>query len=215
MISIASWGVGPVDIARFEAGLGLEDAEEQRERRGAQHAVGVDRDDAVGQRVQVADVLAGHVVGGVPLLAVARLVQTHNDRPVAQCLTEQLQPLAAQRLHRPVGMREEVVQRLRVGVDRLAQTWQGLPPRLGEQAKMEGGELLEVPYVLEQTELLGTVLIDAGHRRGRRAHAGHGATSFGRHQPAHSVPKLTDEGTRRAPREEGLAPHPVKARPLC
>ena len=62
------------DIALLEAGPGLEDAEEQRKGRRAEHAIGVDRDDAVGERVQVADVLVGGVVGGVPLLAVAGLV---------------------------------------------------------------------------------------------------------------------------------------------
>jgi len=66
--------LGLVDITRFEAGLGFEDTEEQRKRGGAQHAIGIDRDDPIGQRVQIANVLAGDVIGGVPLLAITRLV---------------------------------------------------------------------------------------------------------------------------------------------
>ena len=59
-------------------------------------------------------------------------------------------------------------------MDRLAQARQGLAPRLGEQAQMEGGELLEVPHIREQAALLGTVLVDEGHRRGGWADPGHG-----------------------------------------
>src|SRR5262249_8387538 len=72
-------GLGLVRVAGFEARLRFEDAAEQREGGGAQHPVGVDRDDAIGQRVQVADVLGGHVDGGVAFLAVAGLVDTQDE----------------------------------------------------------------------------------------------------------------------------------------
>ena len=91
-------------------------------------------------------------------------------------------------------MGENVVQGLRVDVDRLAQARQRLAPRLGEQAEVQGRELFEVPDILEQAAIRGALLVDEGHRRGGRAHAGHGDTSFGRPYPAHGVPQMTDEG---------------------
>ncbi len=55
-------GVGLVDIAWFEPRLGLVDPEEEGEGRRPQQAMGIvsiDRDDAVGQGMQVANVLGG------------------------------------------------------------------------------------------------------------------------------------------------------------
>jgi len=141
----------------------------------------MDRDHAVGQGVQVADVLMGDVVGGVPLLAVPRLVQTQHEGRVPQRLAHQLQPLGAHRLHRPVGVGQAMVQRLGVSVDRRAQAWQRLVPGLGQQSEVEGGKLLKMPDVLEQVALLGALLVDEGHRRGGRAHFAHGDASFHTH----------------------------------
>src|SRR5260221_11324720 len=67
-------------------------------------------------------------------------------------------------------------------------------PGLGQQPAVEGGERLDVPHVVKQRAIRGTILLDEGHRRGGRAHAGHGDTSFGRPYPAHGVPQMTDEG---------------------
>jgi hypothetical protein len=139
------WETSPSCQAR----PGLEDAEEEGERRRAQHAVGVDRDDAVGQRMQVADVLVGGVVGRVPLLAVAGLVETEDEGRLPQRLAQQLQPPAPQRRHRPAGVGQKVVQCLGVGVDGLAQPRQGLVPGLGQQSHVERGEVLEVAHILQ------------------------------------------------------------------
>jgi hypothetical protein len=158
--------LGLIDIARLEARFWLEDAEEQREGGGTQHPIGVDGDDAVGQRVQIADVLAGDIVGRVAFLPVPRLVDAEDEGRAAQSVAQQLQPLRAQRLHRPVGIGEEVVQGLGVGMDGLAQARQRLVPGLGEQTEVEGRELLEVPDVMKQRSILGTILVDEGHRRG-------------------------------------------------
>ncbi len=145
--------------------------------------------------MQIADGLAGHVVGGVPLLAVPGLVEAQDERRLAQCLAQQGEPLGADRLHRPRGLGQKVVQRLGVGVDGRAQARQGLAPRLGEQAQVQRGELLEVAHVVEQAALMGAVLVEEGHRRGSRTHTGHGAASCRRPHPAHRVPNMTDEGS--------------------
>ncbi len=154
----------------------------------------MDRDHAVGQGVQVAAVLMGDVVGGVPLLAVPRLVQTQHEGRVPQRLAHQLQPLGAHRLHGPVGVGQAMVQRLGVSVDRRAQAWQRLVPGLGQPSKMHSRALLAVPHVVEQAALLGALLVDAGHRGSGWAHAGHGDTSFWRPCSAHRVPNMTNEG---------------------
>ena len=107
-----------VEVARLQAARGLKIAEEQGERRRAEHAVGVDRDHAVGQGVQIANGLVGDVVGGLALLAIAGLVETEDEGGLTQRLTGQFQPHGAQRLHRPVGVGEEMVQRLGIGCGR-------------------------------------------------------------------------------------------------
>ena len=58
------------------------------------------------------------------LLAVARLIDAADDRRLAQRLAQQLQALGTQRLHRPVGLGEEVMQGLRIHVRGLAQLGQ-------------------------------------------------------------------------------------------
>src|SRR5258708_31818833 len=83
---------------------------------------------------------------------------------------------------------------LRVDMHRLPQLWQRLAARLSQQTEMEGGELLEVPHVVEQAAIVGAVLVNEGHRRGGGAHAGHGDTSLQRSRPAYGVPDVTDEG---------------------
>ena len=60
-----------VDIAWLEAAAWLVEAEGQRKGHRIKDAVGIDGYDAVGQRVHVADVLAGGVVGGLAFLAIA------------------------------------------------------------------------------------------------------------------------------------------------
>jgi hypothetical protein len=70
--------LGFVAIAGLEARLGLKHREEQRERGRPEQSLGVDRDHPIGERVQIADVLVGHVVGGVALLRVPRLIDTEG-----------------------------------------------------------------------------------------------------------------------------------------
>ena len=93
-----------VDVARLEAALRFEEAEGEGKGDGVEHAIGVDRDDAVGQRMDIADVLVRGVVGRLALLAVARLVDAEDERALPQRLAGQRQPDRAQRLHRPVGL---------------------------------------------------------------------------------------------------------------
>jgi hypothetical protein len=125
-------GLGLVDIVRLETLSWLKDAEEEGEGRGGEQPVGVDRDDAIGQRLEVANVLVGDVVGGVALLAVPGLVEAQDERRRPQRLVQPVQPLRPQVCNRPFGVGEEVVQRLGVGVYRLAQPRQRLVPRFGE-----------------------------------------------------------------------------------
>src|SRR5258707_7527413 len=195
-IAIANCGL----LVRTSPGLRRASGLKTRNRRGkvvvprAEHTIGIDRDHAVRQCVQIADILVGDVVGGVSLLAVPRLVQAQDEGRVPQRLAQQLQPLGAHRLHGPVGVGQEMVQRLGVSVDRRAQAWQRLVPRLGQQSKMQSSELLEVPHVWEQAAILGAILVDEGHRGSGWAHAGHGDTSFWRPCSAHRVPNMTNEG---------------------
>src|SRR5260221_7650579 len=68
-----------VDVARLEAAAWLVEAESQGKGDGVEHTVGIDRDDAVGQRVHVANVLAGGVVGRLAFLAITGLVDTQDE----------------------------------------------------------------------------------------------------------------------------------------
>ncbi len=68
-----------IHITGLEPAARLVEAEGQREGDGVEHAVRVDRDDAIGQRVHVADVLAGSVVGGLAFLAVPGLVNAEDE----------------------------------------------------------------------------------------------------------------------------------------
>jgi hypothetical protein len=168
------WETSPSCQARS----GREDAEEEGERGRAEQAVGVDRHDAAGQRMQVADGLVGDVVGGVPLLAISRLVDAQDEGRVPDCLAQQLEPLGPQIRDRPLGLGQKMVQRLRVGVHGLAQPRQRLVPRLGQQSQVERGEVLEVAHILEEEAVLGTVLVDESHRRGGRARLAHAEPPF-------------------------------------
>jgi anti-sigma factor RsiW len=105
-----------------------------------------------------------HVVRAVALLAVAGRLATADAGRLAQRLAQQPQARAAQRLHRPLGFSQEVLGRLRVGVDGRAEAGQGLAPRLGQQPHMPGRALLAMPYVRKQRTLLAAVLINARHR---------------------------------------------------
>ncbi len=188
------WWLRLVHVTRLETGLRFEEAEEQREGRRLEHTVGIHRDDTIGQRVQIADVLGRDVVGGVPLFAIPSLIEAQDQRRLAQRLAQQLQPRAAQRLHRPVGMGQEMVEGLRVDRHRLPQAWQGLTTGLRQQPQVQGGELLEVPHVVEQAALRGALVVAVGHRRGGGAHAGQGNTSLCRTDSADGVPHMADEG---------------------
>jgi hypothetical protein len=110
----------------------------------------------------------------VALLAVARLVEAPDEGRLAQGLAQQPQPTRADGFHRPLGIGQEMVERLRVQVDGLAQPRQGLAPRLGQQAQVQGGERLKMPHVVKQGSRLGAILVDEGHRRGGRARFAHG-----------------------------------------
>ncbi len=93
-----------VDVTWLEAAARLEEAEGERKGDGVAHTVGVDRDDPVGQRVHVANVLVGGVVGRLAFLAVPRLVNAADEGALPQRLARQLQPHRTHRLHRPVGL---------------------------------------------------------------------------------------------------------------
>src|SRR5260221_7775039 len=149
--------------------------------------------------MQIADVLAGHVVGGVAFLAIPRLIEAEDERRLAQRRAEEGEPLGAHCLHRPLGLGQEVMQRLRVGMDGRAQAGQGLAARLGQHAQVQGGELLKVPDVVKQRAIVGAVLVDKGYRWDSRTYTGHGDTSCWRPSPAYRVPNMTDEGIVQVP----------------
>jgi hypothetical protein len=90
------------------------------------------------------------VVGGVSLLAVAPLVQAEDKRSSDQRRPQHLQALGTERLHRLLGVGQEIVQRLGVGLCHLDQARQQLAFRFHEQAEAQRGELPEVPQVREQ-----------------------------------------------------------------
>jgi hypothetical protein len=150
-------------------------------------------DDPVGQRVQIADVLAGDVVGGVAFLAVAGLVEAQDERRCAQGLAQEAQPSLPEGLHRPLGMGQEVVEGLWVGVDGLAEAWQRLASRLGQEAEVQGSKLLEVPHVMEQVAIPRAVVVNESHRWGSWARLAHAEASFRWLRPADSVPNMTED----------------------
>jgi hypothetical protein len=86
------------------------------------------------------------------------------------------------------------MQGLRIGVHRLAQPRQGLATGLGQEAQMQGSELLKMPHVPEQVALPRAVVVDEGHRWGSWARLAHADASFRRLRPADSVPNMTEEG---------------------
>jgi hypothetical protein len=100
----------------------------------------------------------------------------------------------AQVLDRVLRLGQSVMPRLGVDLDRLAQAWERLTPGLGQQGKLEGGELLAAPHVLEWRAIRGALLIDEGYLWGGRAHADHGAASLRSSQTADGVPQMTEDG---------------------
>jgi hypothetical protein len=154
--------------------------------------------------MQVADVLAGDVVGGVPLLAITCLVDAQDEGGLANRLAQQLQPSLPERIHRPFGIGQKVMQGLRIGVDRLAQPRQGLATGLGQEAQMQDSELLKMPHVPEQVAIPRAVVVDEGYRWGSWARLAHAEASFRWLRPTGSIPNMT---------EEGLDKEPSKPRP--
>ena len=128
--------------------------------------------------MHIANVLAGGVVGGLALLAIAGLVNAQNERPLPQRLAGELQADRPQRLHRPVGVGDEMVQRLRIRFRRLGQSRQGLAFGLGDQAQLEVGELFKLPDVGKDRAVVGAVVIDKGDGGGGFSRLGHGVVSF-------------------------------------
>jgi hypothetical protein len=85
----------------------------------------------------------------VALSAIPGLINAQDERRLAQRLAQQSEPLGADRLHRPRGLGQKVMQRLRVSVRGRAQAGQGLAPRLGQQPQVQGAELLEMAHLVE------------------------------------------------------------------
>gem|GEM_PF-4062142 len=73
-----------------------------------------------------------------------------DEGGLAKRLAQQLQPSRPQRFHRPFGMGQKVMHGLRIGVDSLAQPRPGLATCLGQEAQMQGSELLNMPHVPAQ-----------------------------------------------------------------
>lgn len=88
-------GLSLVDITGFETALRLEDLEQEREGDVVENAIGADRDDAVVDRAEVADVLTGGIVGGLTLLEVARFIDDEDERAVAKGLFRQREALGS------------------------------------------------------------------------------------------------------------------------
>jgi len=70
------------------------------------------------------------------------------------------------------------VEGLRVRLRRLGQARQRLALGLGDQAQLEAGELLKLPDIGKHRLVVGAVVVDEGHGRGRFAGFGHGGVSF-------------------------------------
>ena len=64
------------------------EAEGERGSHRAQQAVRIDRNDPVGQAMDIANVLMGHVIGGLAFLAISCLVNAQRERPTCQGVLE-------------------------------------------------------------------------------------------------------------------------------
>jgi hypothetical protein len=95
----------------------------------SEETIGANGDDATVDRAEVADVLAGDVVGGLALLQVASLVDDEHEGPPTKGLAGQLQALLAQLVQAPGGVGDEVVKCLWVCTDAMADSWQRLRGR--------------------------------------------------------------------------------------
>ena len=69
-----------IGITWLEPGPGFEDLEEQGKGDLIQDAIGVDGHNAILELTQIANLLMGHVIGGVAFLAVTRLINAPEER---------------------------------------------------------------------------------------------------------------------------------------
>lgn len=82
-----------------KAALRLVEPEGQREGEGVENTVGVDRNHPIGDGVQIADILARDVVGRLPFLAIAGLIDTEDKGTACERVTGQPKPNGAQVVH--------------------------------------------------------------------------------------------------------------------
>jgi hypothetical protein len=135
-------------VTGLEARLGFVEGKSEGKGDLVQHPIGIDRDQALLHSMQPSQVLGRRIVGGVPLLAVAGLINTEHQGPPNQSLTGELQPNGAQLLHRPFGVGQEMMQRLMVALHGLGQARQRLALRLRQHPQFQLGELLEMAHVV-------------------------------------------------------------------
>ena len=60
-----------------------------------QDAIGVDRDDAIGELAYIPNGVMGHLLRGFAFLAVACLINAQHERPASKGLTQEGQPSGA------------------------------------------------------------------------------------------------------------------------
>ena len=127
--------------------------------------------------MHVANVLAGGVVGDLAFLAIAGLVNTQHDRALPQGAAGELQAHRPQCFHRPVGIGNEMVQRLRIRFRGLGQPRQRLAFGLCHQAELKVGELFKLPDVGKDRAVVGAVVVDEGDDGDSFSQLSHGVVS--------------------------------------
>ncbi len=129
--------LGLIRILWLEARFGLVHCEEQGERDEIRHAIGIDGDHPVGSLPDVADVLGCHILGRLPLFAIACLVDAQRECPSCQRLFQLGQPSLPQLLDIPRGRGHTMVQGLRIAfARRFGNGRQGLAFDLGKHLEL-------------------------------------------------------------------------------
>lgn len=142
-----------VHIGRREPTLRLEHLEQQRERDRIEDTIGIGQNQSRLNRVQVPDVLAGNIISGRAVLLVTRFVNTERKRSDAQRVPRELEPTLPKLRHVPVGVRDEMMERLRIGPNNTTDRGQRFARNVADKTEMEAREVIKA--------------LSGHHRRGR------------------------------------------------
>lgn len=100
---------GFIVLLWFEAFLRLKDLKTSRKGDLSKDALGLHRDQPIGNRAQSANIVSRHLSSRFPLVLIARLINTHKKRPLFSHRLDQLKPLLAARRYLPGRTRQKVV----------------------------------------------------------------------------------------------------------